>query len=727
MVPAAARRLAAAAALVLAIVPAVRAQDAAPPAVPAGDPEEAPAPAPPRRGTLEELVVTATRSEEPLHRLPASAARVDAEEIRAERLRRTLPDALLDTPSVMVQRTAHGQASPFLRGFTGYHTLLLVDGVRLNNSTFRSGPNQYFSTVDAWSVDSLEVVRGPASVLHGSDAVGGVLNAIPRRRRDLGPGSRWELRSMARFATAEDSLAGRVEFEGNRDGLGVAGGVTGRSFGDLRAGQETGLQPETGYREEGADLRLDIPGGAAERWTLGLQRFRQRAVPRTEQTIHGVPYRGTVRGSELERDLDQARDLAYARWASTDPGLPALDRLEATLSFQRQREVQHRARTGARTDEQGVDVRTVGLQVQGERETVLGRWTGGVEWWRDSVRSFRRDEVAGVPQPEQVQGPVGDDAGYDLAGIYLQDAIPAGAATITAGARFTRAAAEADRVDDPTVAGTGLLVPGNRISLDDSWTSVVGSLRAVAPASESVTLFGGLSQAFRAPNLSDLTRLDDTSGVETPSPDLDPERFLTAEAGARLRGEAVEVQAALWRTWTDGIIVPSPTGNLIGGTPEVRKDNVGDGWVHGFELEGTLRPAAAWTVAAGFTWMDGEVDQLLPSGVEVREDFSRLMPTTAVATVAFAPPEAGWRAWVSARVADRQDRLSLKDATDARRIPPDGTPGYAVYSAGFGCEVRRNARVSVVLENLLDRNYRIHGSGVNEPGLNLGVYLELTL
>ena len=89
------------------------------------------------------------------------------------------PEALLESPGVMAQQTAHGQGSPFLRGFTGFRTLMLVDGIRLNNSTFRDGPNQYWSTVDALAVERLEVVKGPASVLYGSDAIGGTLTMSP--------------------------------------------------------------------------------------------------------------------------------------------------------------------------------------------------------------------------------------------------------------------------------------------------------------------------------------------------------------------------------------------------------------------------------------------------------------------------------------------------------------------------------------------------------------------
>jgi hemoglobin/transferrin/lactoferrin receptor protein len=60
---------------------------------------------------------------------------------------------------------------------------LLIDGVRLNNSVFRDGPNQYWTTVDPLGLERAEVVKGPVSVLYGSDAVGGTVNG----ERVIGP------------------------------------------------------------------------------------------------------------------------------------------------------------------------------------------------------------------------------------------------------------------------------------------------------------------------------------------------------------------------------------------------------------------------------------------------------------------------------------------------------------------------------------------------------------
>ena len=91
---------------------------------------------------LDPVVVTATREPLGLLDLPNSVSVLDQGEL-TRRLVRTLPEALVETPGVLAQKTSHGQGSPFIRGFTGFHNLALIDGIRLNNSVFRNGPNQY--------------------------------------------------------------------------------------------------------------------------------------------------------------------------------------------------------------------------------------------------------------------------------------------------------------------------------------------------------------------------------------------------------------------------------------------------------------------------------------------------------------------------------------------------------------------------------------------------------
>ena len=90
----------------------------------------------------------------------------------------TIGNALEGATGVMVQQSTYGQASPFLRGLTGYQVLNLVDGVRVNNTTFRSGPNQYLAFVDPSQGGRIEAMLGPASAQFGSDAMGGAIQVL---------------------------------------------------------------------------------------------------------------------------------------------------------------------------------------------------------------------------------------------------------------------------------------------------------------------------------------------------------------------------------------------------------------------------------------------------------------------------------------------------------------------------------------------------------------------
>ena len=126
---------------------------------------------------LGESVVVGSRNDVDLLVTPRSVSVIGEQRLYQQR---TVPEALGDLPGVLVQKTTHGHGSPFIRGFTGRQNLLMVDGIRINNSTYRSGPIQYWNTLDSKAIERMELMRGPGSVLHGSDALGGALNVISR-------------------------------------------------------------------------------------------------------------------------------------------------------------------------------------------------------------------------------------------------------------------------------------------------------------------------------------------------------------------------------------------------------------------------------------------------------------------------------------------------------------------------------------------------------------------
>ncbi|MBT6848654.1 MAG: Plug domain-containing protein, partial [Planctomycetaceae bacterium] len=99
-------------------------------------------------------------------RSPTHRSIIDLREL-LERSPVDMYQAIEREAGVLMQRTQRGAASPFIRGLTGQQVVILVDGIRMNNTTFRLGPNQYFNTIDPGMVDHIEVIRGPQTVLYG--------------------------------------------------------------------------------------------------------------------------------------------------------------------------------------------------------------------------------------------------------------------------------------------------------------------------------------------------------------------------------------------------------------------------------------------------------------------------------------------------------------------------------------------------------------------------------
>ncbi len=128
-----------------------------------------------------EIVVTATRLETPAREVASSVTVISADDL--SRLRRNFVlEALQEVAGVSVLQNGGqgGAASVFLRGANSEHTLVLMDGVALNDpiNPSRSADLAHLETVN---VERLEVLRGPQSPLYGSDAIGGVINIITRK------------------------------------------------------------------------------------------------------------------------------------------------------------------------------------------------------------------------------------------------------------------------------------------------------------------------------------------------------------------------------------------------------------------------------------------------------------------------------------------------------------------------------------------------------------------
>ena len=128
--------------------------------------------------SLETLVVTASRSEEKIENVPARISIIEPKILEQSPIA-SLPHLLQTDASInMVQSGGYGQYTEiFLRGTKTNQTLLLRDGVRLNSNTSGAASLPFIDTTD---IKQIEVLKGPASVLYGADAIGGVIQLISK-------------------------------------------------------------------------------------------------------------------------------------------------------------------------------------------------------------------------------------------------------------------------------------------------------------------------------------------------------------------------------------------------------------------------------------------------------------------------------------------------------------------------------------------------------------------
>ena len=671
--------------------------------------------------SLPPTVITAERASGGTFVTPYSVNVVDSMDFSRRGLR-TVPEALEQTPGVMVQKTTHGHGSPFIRGFTGRQNLLLVDGVRINNSTWRSGPIQYWNTVDPLALSRLELVKSQGSVLYGSDAIGGTLNAITRGSgfREKQDGWFYGGSATYRFNTNSESHTGRVEQQfGVAGKWGVLLGVSAKDFGDIKD-SAFGRIKGTGYPEQNVDFKFEYALSDTSTLTLASQYVNQDDVIRWHSTVlsdpdgDGVSWRHgshfTTAGDNLDRRYDQERSLTYLRIEETDAAPAWLDSWRATISYQKSQDSQHRVRASGRVDDHLVEVETLGFSLQAQSPLAGGTLLWGADYYDDDSSSagFRN----GVARPQN--RPVADDASYETFGIFANYKKNIGERLeMSLGARYTHIQTDWEGYrSDGAVAD----VPGS-----NSWDNLSLAMRARYEVCDGWQLHAGVSQAFRAPNLDDLTGTQlALSGLTTKgSPDVEPEEYLTAEIGSRFQSGNFQLALTAYHTWIDDAItrVDDGTGDLV-------TTNGQDGYVFGAELEAAWQFHPQWKLSGYLAWQDGKIEAPAVLGGPLRSDtIHRLHPMSGGLALTYEPTET---LWLQARLsgAETQDNLNSLIA-DSQRIPANGTPGYLVASLHANWKATENLTLNLTLENLMDEDYRIHGSGVNQPGRSVIVEAKL--
>ncbi len=637
---------------------------------------------------MDEVTVTATKRAVSKSQLPYSVE-VMTREDAARNLSRTVPESLSGTPGVFIQKTNHAGGAPFIRGLTGNQSLILVDGIRLNNSIFRYGPNQYMTLIDPFIVERIEVVKGTGSVQYGSDAMTGVINIQTNslRFRDQ---SSWREKATARVTESGMELTFRPELKYEGENFAFIVGASEKKFGDLKGGDTTGFQRPSGYGERSFDVKLMADLGANWIITSSYQWLRQHHVP--------VYHKYQLENFAVNTSDPLTRGFGYLKLNKkfNHRSIRELDVFIANQAIAESRFTRKNTSQVLRSEHDQVSTLSGGVDLLTE---LLPAWTAnsGFELYSDKVQSSRTDRNIEGGSSINLRGLYPNGANYSNLAIYSLHHLYLGKLKLEGGLRYNIYRAKINELS----LGKILLTP----------SALVFQGGMNYQLFKGVNIYANISDGFRSPNIDDLGTLGIVDfRYEVPAYDLRPERSVNHEVGIKYFSRKISSSFALFRTSLFDLISRVKTGEVINGYDVYQKINVDKGFIRGWEMQANYQPIKEFRLYASATSLYGQ-------SITRDQPLRRIPPFNA--RIGGEHQFYGYLVGLVFDHASPQRRLESGDKSD-NRIPLGGTPGFNILNVYAGAQFR-NVTIRTYLNNIFNQDYRTHGSGINGMGRALSM------
>jgi hemoglobin/transferrin/lactoferrin receptor protein len=651
-------------------------------------------------GSSEEINVTAQRYQTWKQKVPKSVRILSQKQVQ-EKSSRSTPEAMMEMTGVWVQKTNHGGGSPIIRGLTGNQTLTLVDGIRLNNTTFRYGPNQYLNTIDANSIDKIEVIQGSESVLYGSDAMGGIIQVLTKNPEFTQQGTNFSGKGALKMMSGGMEQSGRAELEVNTTYYSALFGFTKSTYGDLIAGEGLSKEAPNAYSEYAGDVKLRARITNRHLLTFNYQHMHQDDVPRYDKI--------NLDSYALYHFDPQVRQLAYLRMQSYFAS-KYLNQIQTTLALHRSLEDRTKQKTGKNViQHESDDVRTYALSIETHSiPNEQWRFISGLEFYYDYVLSTAKDFNQESNLTTVKRGLYPDNARSTNFSLFTSHSINWDKFDLNLGARanyFTLSAKDNNFGD--------IYINPN---------AFVGNVSTSYAIYSNLNLYTSIRSGFRAPNINDISSFGTFAyGMEVPSKNLASEKSVTYEIGSKFYKPNITASFSLYHMDLYDLIIRTPAAykdsSYYMGERVYKKENAERAYIRGYEAEIEYKFHPYFAGYGGLSYTYGQ-------NISAGEPLSRIPPLNGKLGVRYQAEKKSWveAVWLFAL---KQDRLSSGDRDD-KRIPENGTPGWQVVNLNIGYSLSWSV-IYLGMQNIFNEAYRLHGSGVDGYGRSYWFRIQFNL
>ena len=571
---------------------------------------------------LPEVVVSGSRQEQAADELPLSYDVINANTLSNQQSR-NLREALENLPNTSVKRSParfsvggatasagrDGNVGINIRGLGGNRVLLMTDGVRMPRSyAFRTTTfdREYLSLE---LLKRIEVVRGPASALYGSDGMAGLVNFITHEPADF--------LAVGKGETPK-TLGGRIAagWSGDDNGHTLAGTVAGQASDTLQwmltattrgahamDNMGTNDEPNTNRtrpnpqddRDNAVLGKIVLRPHATQRHVFTLEHVQKKSDVDLLSSRNPLPLRGTpaqIAGAIVDEYSTRSMERNRLTWdARFGLGTDWADHVRTVVAYQdaqsRQVGTSVRNTLPLRVRDNSYGESTWQAGVQADKILRSGGWAHKITYGLDHVRSDITNLYTGLaPLPPEVfplkRFP---DTRETTSALFVQDESVHGHWSLTPGLRF-------DHFSLDVTSQAGFYPPAKQPGQSLSGSALSPKIGVLYRATEQWSVFGQYAAGFRAPDAGQVNGYYENAAEQViiiPNPDLRPEKSRGVELGVRGRLDRLSLDAAVFGSHYSNLIMDTV---LIRGTgtaadPRIFQTiNTERARITGFELKG---------------------------------------------------------------------------------------------------------------------------------------------
>lgn len=695
---------------------------------------------------LDEVVVSTQRFAKPKRKITQQIESISKKEIEFNNFQSSA-DMLGNSGTLAVQKSQQGGGSPVIRGFESSRILLLVDGIRMNNLIYRSGHLQNIITVDKNMLENVDVLFGPSSTIHGSDALGGAIYLQTKIAKLLSDTENQKVSGtvLTNYNSANQGKSGHLDFNFAGQKWGYLTSFSYNDYGDLKMGKHKNgcndffgerpfyvvtkdgvdtkvanddkyVQKFSGYKQYDFMQKIVFQQNISTRHSINLQFSTTSNIPRydrlTDLSSNGK-FKSAVWNYGPQKRLISSYKLDKKKvFLNSDMNLVA--------SYQNIEESRITRNFGNPTQSSRIEKVSI-FAINSDFKTKIGNgdFIYGADVYYDNLNSSgnKKNILTNVESITDSRYPDGKNNTFRAEGFasYSNNINKTASCNVSARAGYTTLNSE--------ILTNFLNLPYTSVSQKNFTYS--GAVGIVNNASENTKIAFNLASAFRVANIDDLAKIFESAAgtLIVPNKDLRPEKSVTADLsitfweGKRFQFENIFYYTRLYDAIITGSFTLNGQSSIVyegKNSLILANQNQGKGNISG--ISSTLRSyiTKSFLFYGTFNFTHGRVQNAAGNF-----PLDHVAPFYGKTGFKYESKLVNLDLYMLYNGKKELSNYSPSGEDNLQYAPKNGMPSWETYNLKGSLSLTEQFTVYSGIENILDIQYRTFASGINASGRSI--------